>query len=954
MSKLVIIFLFTLSSCSLLDLNPIRQDSMPATTSTIIKSPNDTRDYLSLTLPNQLEVIVISDPETDKAAASLDVNIGSSDDPNDFEGLAHFLEHMLFLGTEKYPEPDEYQKYISDHGGMNNAYTSLENTNYFFDVQSEHLLGALDRFSEQFTHPLFNEEYVEREANAVHSEFTSKIKDDGRRMFSVIKANLSKDHPYSKFSVGNLETLRDKEKTKLREALLSFYQKNYSANQMKLVVIGKEPVETLASWVTQKFSEIPNNNSTPTEIDQNFFSEGFLPARLEIQSIKDTRSLSIAFPIPSASEHSSSQPVIYLSNLIGHEGKGSLLSTLKAEGLVDTLSAGGQFDTDKNAILMINLSLTEKGLVSEQRILQVIFSYLKLLKETGIQKVYFDERAKMLATSFDFQEKAEPIHYVGAISSALKDTKAREVLFKNYNLHDYNPELYAEYLSFLRPENMLLTLSAKSVDGKLKTQWYDAPYSVSHLSSKYLQSLALDKIVQGLALPLPNIFIPENTTLIDHDIDLRPERLKGFESFDLWYAADPSFGTPKSTLFATIRSSHPNSSAQNLNLSELFVSMLRDALNEFSYPAYLAGLNYELYNHTRGITIKISGYNDKQGLMLNKIIETLKFNKFSEERFTIIKERLKRKLENAKDDKPFRQAIARAQQTLIIPSWSENQRLKELDSLTVDDLSTFRSVFLSQLDLAILSTGNVTKETTLEIAEQIDNALLHDATRKKISRSQVAKLSGSQNLYDQVKVDHPDTGFVYYLQSPDKSFKSRALTALTSQILSTEYYAQIRTDKQLGYIVFATNFSILNVPAMAFIVQSPTVDGKTLHEETVLFLEQQRSEIMGISAEKLSQYKAAVVSKLLKRDNTLYERSNRYWSEIDDENFDFNTKQKLAEQVGALTSEDLNSFYNILLDSTGNVLMIDTVSNDKEEAGKTPPTFSKLTIDSNIELKTFD
>ena len=103
-----------------------------------IQSPNDLRAYESLHLENGLQVLLISDPHTDKAAAALDVNVGSSSDPKGREGLAHFLEHMLFLGTEKYPRAGEYQEYIAAHGGGHNAYTAFENTNYFFDIDKDY------------------------------------------------------------------------------------------------------------------------------------------------------------------------------------------------------------------------------------------------------------------------------------------------------------------------------------------------------------------------------------------------------------------------------------------------------------------------------------------------------------------------------------------------------------------------------------------------------------------------------------------------------------------------------------------------------------------------------------------------------------------------------------------------------------------------------------------------
>ena len=92
------------------------------------------REYRYLTLPNALKVLLISDPTTDKAAVSMDVFVGTNNDPRDYPGLAHLLEHMLFLGTDKYPEAGEYQQFISDQGGSHNAFTAPEHTNYFLSL----------------------------------------------------------------------------------------------------------------------------------------------------------------------------------------------------------------------------------------------------------------------------------------------------------------------------------------------------------------------------------------------------------------------------------------------------------------------------------------------------------------------------------------------------------------------------------------------------------------------------------------------------------------------------------------------------------------------------------------------------------------------------------------------------------------------------------------------------
>lgn len=144
---------------------------MTVTSNVVVEiSPNDKRSYRHLTLGNRLDVLLVHDDETEKSSACVDVRIGSMADPEEMPGLAHFLEHMLFLGTETYPVENAYSSFLNSHGGMSNAYTDQENTVYYFDVQNSAFEEALNMFSSFFTCPLFSETATGRETNAVDSE----------------------------------------------------------------------------------------------------------------------------------------------------------------------------------------------------------------------------------------------------------------------------------------------------------------------------------------------------------------------------------------------------------------------------------------------------------------------------------------------------------------------------------------------------------------------------------------------------------------------------------------------------------------------------------------------------------------------------------------------------------------------------------------------------------------
>jgi secreted Zn-dependent insulinase-like peptidase len=225
-------------------------------TDVVVKSPNDQREYAHVTLDNGMRVLLISDPDADKSAAALVAFRGNFHDPKDRPGLAHFLEHMLFIGTEKYPEPDGYFAFVKKHGGGSNAYTAPDHTNYFFDIQPEYFVEGLDRFAQFFISPLLDKAYVDREKNAVHSEYQMQIKEDGWRGFMVQKVAMNPEHPISKFSIGTLDTLDGD----AYSALITFFEGNYSANQMGAVILHNESIATLKPWVTELLGQVPNRN----------------------------------------------------------------------------------------------------------------------------------------------------------------------------------------------------------------------------------------------------------------------------------------------------------------------------------------------------------------------------------------------------------------------------------------------------------------------------------------------------------------------------------------------------------------------------------------------------------------------------------------------------------------------------------------------------------------------
>ncbi|MEH6625798.1 MAG: insulinase family protein [Motiliproteus sp.] len=882
-----------------------------ATAADIIKSPNDPRDYLAFELNNGLKVLVISDPETDKAAVSLDVSVGSGDDPEQRQGLAHFLEHMLFLGTKKYPEAGDYQAYISAHGGAHNAFTAHDRTNYFFDIDSNFLAPTLDRFARFFVDPLFSAEYVQREKHAVNSEYQSKLKEDGRRGYSAFRQVINPKHPMSGFAVGSLETLADRPGSDIRDELINFYQQHYSADNMSLVILGSETASDLRQLVEDKFNSVAKRPMATKEPQPPLFKPDSLPALMKISSIKEMHTLNMTFPVAPIRKHYSKKPLRFISAMLGQEGEGSLLDILKQKRLAKGLSSGPGLNHQDSATLSISISLTPEGFERYQEVVDLSFQYLRLIQREGLQTWVFEEEKSISNTAFRFKENSNRVYHLTHLAANLKLYPPQEVMRGDYLYQDFDQALINDYLAALTPNNLLLTLTASDQQTDRLDPWFNTPYSIEPLDSKLQQQWAQGPIDKALRIPAPNPFLADDLSLrteIDTPI---PEVIKSSPGYRLWFKQDQQFKTPKADFFVTYRSPIANDSPRHHLLTQLFVKLVNDKLNSFTYPASVAGQHSSLYPHIRGFGLRLSGYRDKQHLLLTEIINSVKTLQVDPKRLAIFQQDLRRQLENSRKDKPYNQTIEEIYLQVMKPQWSTEQQLAELDSINAEELQEFIHELLQAGDIEALAHGNLIPEDALKLSSIVEDKLLKGTHAISVGPGQV-KLLGQQQQVKDLDVDHNDSAISIYIQAADKNLSTRASYALLAKILSPVFYTQMRTEKQLGYIVFASAMSILEHPGLALVIQSPSAHPDQLQSNIDRFLTESLPLVQSISEAALAEYKQGILVELLKKDQKLSDRTGRYWREIDRGHLDFNSREQLAEAIRSVSVEDLVSTYRSL------------------------------------------
>ncbi|MGU5661610.1 insulinase family protein [Aeromonas sanarellii] len=886
-------------------------------------SPNDHRRYHYLELANRLRVLLICDPQTDKSAASLAVNTGHFDDPVDRQGMAHFLEHMLFLGTRTYPKPGEYQQFMSRHGGSNNAWTGTEFTNFFFDIDNGFFEAGLHRFSQFFICPTFAPEWVDKERNAVDSEYRLKLQDDVRRSYQVHKETVNPAHPFAKFSVGNLDTLADLPGRDLRSDLLAFYETHYSADRMALVMLSPASIDTQLAWCDRFFSAIPDRRLGPRVLSVPLYRLDDLGIRIQIKPVKETRKLALTFPLPSVDALYDKKPLTFLSHLIGYEGEGSLLSLLKGRGWVNQLAAGGGISGANFKDFGVSFGLTPLGLDHVDEIIAALFGYLKLIERDGVQAWRYDEKRNVLESAFRFQERGRALDTVSGLVLNLFSYAPDDLLHGDYMMREFDEPLIRRFLAKLTPHNLRVTIQAPEVSTDRLARWYQTPYGVATITEA-------EKIRWQQSQPDPALHLPAPNPFISSRLDARlpaltadmPACLIDRPGFRLWHLHEHLFGVPKGSLYISIDSEHAVKSPRHIAMARLAVELLTDHLNALTYPAELAGLGYQIYAHQGGFTINLSGFADKQPLLLDMILGNRTLGYPDPARFSEIKEQLIRNWENQSKTRPISQLFNQLTSLLQPNNPPFEQLLRHLRTIELGEMPDFVSRLFAEVHIETLVHGDWTAAEALELASLLERHLGPSSQPSAETRRPLISIQDRGTLIREQGCEHEDSALLVYYQSRTTRARDLACFTLANHIMSSTFFHELRTRQQLGYVVGAGNLPLNRHPGLIFYIQSPVAGPQILLDAVEEFIDLFPLAMLEFTEQQWQDSKAGLQAQLSERDANLRSRGQRLWVSIGNKDLGFDQRERVREEVGQLSRADLVRFITQLRSRTSDRLIL--------------------------------
>nr|XP_033772591.1 nardilysin [Geotrypetes seraphini] len=892
-----------------------------------------------------------------QSAAALCVGVGSFSDPDDLPGLAHFLEHMVFMGSEKYPDENGFDAFLKKHGGSDNASTDCERTIFQFDVQRKYFKEALDRWAQFFISPLMIRDAIDREVEAVDSEYQLAIPSDANRKEMLFGSLAKPGHPMGKFFWGNAKSLKydpKKKKIDVYTRLRDFWKAHYSSHYMTVAVQSKESLDTLEEWVREIFSQIPNNGLLQpnfSHLTEPFDTPGFNKL-YKVVPVRKVHALTISWALPSQEQFYRVKPLHYISWLIGHEGQGSILSTLRKKFWALALFGGNsEIGFEQNttySIFCVSITLTDEGYKHFYEVTHIVFQYLKMIQQVGPQERIFEEIQKIEANEFHYQEQTDPIEYVENMCENMQLFAKEDILTGDQLLFEYKPEIIAAALNELTPQKANLFLLSPTHEGKceLKEKWFGTKYKTEDIEENWINTWASDfPLNPDLHLPAENKYIATDFALRTSDCSDTeyPVKILDKQQGCLWYKKDNKFKIPKAYIRFHLISPLIQQSPENLVLFDIFMNILAHNLAEPAYEADVAQLEYKLVTGEHGLIIKVKGFNHKLGLLFQLIIDYLADFTSTPAVYEMITEQLKKTYFNIliKPEK-----LGKDVRLLILEHarWSMTEKYQALmKGLGVELLLAFVKDFKSRLFVEGLVQGNFTSQESTEFLNYVIEKLHFQPLEEEMHvQFQVVELPNTHHLCKVKALNKSDANseVTVYYQSGAKNLQEYSLMELLVMHMEEPCFDFLRTKQTLGYHVYPTCRNTHGILGFSVTVETQATKFNTevVDKKIEDFLKCFEEKIEGLTDEAFKTQVTALIKLKECEDTHLGEEVERNWNEVLTQQYLFN---RLTHEIAALksfTKSEMVDWFKAHRGPQSKILSVHVVGFGEYETDSSPDT----------------
>ena len=877
----------------------------------------DLRQYKLLTLKNNLKCLLVSDQNEAKASASISVLAGSLHNPRDYQGLAHFLEHMLSKGSERHPEEEKLSKLCKSRTGYSNAYTSEDHTNYYFSIENSSFFEALDIFSAFFEKPLFSKDLVEREIHAVDSEHNKNIPNDIWRDMRMRRVIMPKSSIFNAFSTGNYSTLH---KEGLLENMIKFYEQYYAASRMNLVVVANYSLEALEDKVVELFSNVPDFEVKGIEVENEPFpfDQSNLGKIHKIVPNKKGDVLYLHWPFKDdVIKQYKDKPHTYITGLLGHEAENTIKLLLERRGWITSLNCGTITNVN-HSLLYMKIKMTEEGMDNWEEVVRFVLSAIEKLRKEGYNQNFSDERRKESIYSFDYKDLGSADTVSSSFSPLLRVATEEDILSYYYTVDEQNPERVLSILNQVTDDNLFIFLCSKRFQDK--TNLIEEFYGINYSSEDIPEALFERVDVSEVGYPPVNEFLPSDFSIKQVEVATNKQKLIIDDEFNrVYFKQDSTFKTPK--LYITIDIALDKSLysyGKYRVLGNLYEELVRKQLNTVYYLMEQASTKFSFNMVLEGANVQVKGFNEaaiKTARLMLKKIRDMKFDS-QEKEFDLEKEEFIKNCINTYKQTAYNLVRSYVDVLIRVPN-EESIKLADIaKDVTFEDFLEFVDTIYAKTHSEWMILGNATESEIKKLVKECSHIINKESeSLKNEERVEVrcTMLEKGSLRFELPNMDESNTNscMLSVFSLGEFTYKKWARAVFLKQLLSDKFFSTLRTQEGLGYVVFL----IIKVTKGNLMIEL-LVQGQNHTPEYILSrinnsIKTELDNFLagGVTLESFEEIKNAILADLRQPPTSLLEEFNQAIKAQNYKNYEFDYRTKIEEEIKKVELKEVIEFY---------------------------------------------
>jgi insulysin len=867
----------------------------------ILIPENEDREFKYGILPNKLKYTIIYDKNSDTSNVVMSVRTGSLYEPLEFMGLAHFLEHMLFMGSKKYTDEDYFSAKLKELGGSSNAYTDNYQTVYYFNVLSNNLEKIIDIFSRFFIDPLFDINSVSREINAVNSEHLKNYNNDGWILRQIILNLAEKDNIINRFSTGSHETLGSDIK-KVRDAMIKFYDCYYCSNNMTLTIQSNKPIKDIEKLIKKCFCDIKEKKVIHPEVPIKKYKH--YNKEYQLTAVRDINSIVYFWELPDFNYYKDNKIINIISNTIILNCKKNLQNALIEANLISDIGVGY---TDVG-IFMLSIDILPN--INFKYAIYIINDmvryYFNNLKNYSWNKIY-DYNEKIYELSYNNRTKENNMDLATNISNNMHYyaepyiySGSKLVINKEYN------KLYKtlELLTFDKTNIIYVTNKKLCDKGTYKIdKYYGKKYCLLKESRIPKQEKTYDF----------NIHIDEDM------LKVNPKVIKNLDKYNkpiklatrYWYGGVSKFKEP--IVIGEIIINY--NKFFNTIVSYITTIIAIHCINYYMQLLFCNEIDigntiiFTIDSRSGIITLSIIGFNYNFIELMNKVISEISKISVSNSRIETELNIFKKGLQNADKLSPWEMTshVLLSMVNKYINYYKDE--LREINKITHDMVKKRinKIIKLQNLPLTTVIYGNINYN------KELKNCL----TYKKNLDIELDKLP-KQNFPKNITIKHPNKdevncciSFVFSIFKGNNFLLSAKLLLLVN-IIERPAFDELRTKAQLGYLV-ACKLKLDDISYIKLSVQSAKKP-ELVEDLMNIFINIFVNDLLNnMSESTFKQIKKSLYNNILDKDNSMLDMANNYTNEISIQDYIFDRKERVAEKIKEVSLNDIKQLYHSII-----------------------------------------